>query len=94
VSAPLVYVSPRAARQAARLLQGRILENAVQAAIVRGDVSAGARHGYVFLDEQNLVAKIERRPGRLRERPRSWVVTSLERNRNEQEGRRNGNRAA
>lgn len=75
---PLVYLSDRAARRAARLLPtGVVLETEVSAAILRGDICGGARGGYVFLDTPGLVCRYERKPGRLRERPRSWVIVDL-----------------
>jgi hypothetical protein len=54
---------------------------------VRGDVRANNRFGVVFLDDLGLVARIERHPGRLRARPRAWVVTDLAPNRNLEEDR-------
>lgn len=76
MSAPLVYATPKAARRAARLLPGVVLERAVSAAIVQGDLCAGHRGGVVFLGP--VVAQVERRPGRLRDRPRQWLVVDLE----------------
>ena len=39
--APLVYLSPRASRQAAKLLPGRIAKNEIANAILRGAVAGG-----------------------------------------------------
>ena len=39
---PLVYATPRARRQAERLLDGRCLENVVEGEIRAGNVIAGA----------------------------------------------------
>lgn len=76
---PLVYCAPRAAKKASKLMPDVVVENAVAAAILRGDLSAGSRAGYVFLDDTGVVARIERHPGRLRERPKAWLIVDLQR---------------
>lgn len=81
----LVYASGRARREALDLLPADlVLEREVEKAILRGDVCAG-RAGFVFVDEYRAVAKIKRLPGRLRDRPRQWLVVGLEKNRNDEE---------
>jgi hypothetical protein len=77
---PLVYASQTARRDAARLLRrGLMIELEVERAIIAGHVTAG-NAGFVFLDDHKLVARVERRPGHLRPRPRSWLVTGVDRN--------------
>lgn len=79
VTRPLVYVSGSVTRHAERLLPGRLLEREVADAIIAGDVKAGQSGGYVFGD--TWVARVARVPGRLRERPRAWLVVGIERRR-------------
>jgi hypothetical protein len=76
---PLLYVSRAVARHAGRLLPGRMLEREVQEAILAGNVNAGRHGGYVFGD--TWVARVARVPGRLREKPRAWLVVAIERRR-------------
>jgi hypothetical protein len=74
---PLVYATRRAAKQARRLLpRDACLEREIERAILQGDVCAG-RAGYVFIDSRRVVAKVERHPGRLRDRPRAWLVVDV-----------------
>lgn len=74
---PLVYCSKRAAEQAGRLLpRGTVLENAVAEAIMDGHV----RGPYVLLKGGALLARVERQEGRLRPRPRSWLVIDVQPN--------------
>jgi hypothetical protein len=76
---PLVYASRPVAQNAGRLLGGRVLEREVAEAILAGNVEAGRDGGYVFGD--TWVARVARVPGRLRERPRAWLVVGIERRR-------------
>lgn len=74
---PLVYASQRAREQARRLMPGRLLEREVERAIVRGDVDASQRGGFVFLDELGVVARCVREPGRVRPSPRAWTIVHV-----------------
>lgn len=83
----LVYSSQKARRDAARLLPpGAVLENEIERAILSGHVYAAQTGGYVFDPERRWVAHVTRRPGRLRERPRQWLVVALERHREADHG--------
>lgn len=74
----LVYATRAALEDGRRLIPGVCLENVVEAEIVAGNVTAGARRGFVFDREKRWVAEVERVPGRIRERPRAWLVTAIE----------------
>lgn len=77
---PLVYASVAAVEQARRILPaGRCLEVEVAEAILAGSVIGGNASGRVLGD--GWVAHVERTPGRLRPRPRAWLVVRLERRR-------------
>jgi hypothetical protein len=54
-----------------------VLEREVQNAVLAGRVCVSQSGGYVFDPERRWVAQVERRPGRLRERPRAWLVTEV-----------------
>ena len=80
---PLVYAPEKLVAETAPLLKGAVLENAISEAIARGDVEANKKGGIVFLDDHELVARVERRPGKVRTSgPRAWWVTGVEPNRN------------
>jgi hypothetical protein len=75
---PLVYVEPGVLRSCRQLLrQPIVLEELVADRIVESHVHRG-RMARIALDD-GLVAIVQRRPGRLRLRPRASLVTGLER---------------
>ena len=74
---PLVYSTPKARERALKLLpRDAVLEVEVGKAIAAGDVNAGQGGGFVF--GERWVARVARTNGRLRERPRSWLVVDVE----------------
>ena len=75
---PLIYATGRAQTQAGSLLPpGKPLEVAVTEAIENGGIVVAGRHGGRVIGD-SWVARFERRPGRLRPRPRSWVVLDVQ----------------
>ena len=77
----LVYATDAARANAARLMPGSVLEVEVARAIAAGDVDATHTGGFAFLDRLGVVARCTRVAGRLRERPRAWLVVGVERRR-------------
>jgi hypothetical protein len=79
----LVYCDSRALNEAARLLpRETCLENAVTRWIRAGLVVGERRRGGPFVvrsEDGRLEATVTREPGRIRPRPRSWVVHSVRR---------------
>ena len=73
---PLVYATRRALEDAARLLPGAVLENAVEDAILRGDVSRGQGGGFVFGGKE-WVARVRRVPARVAAR-HAWLVIEVQ----------------
>lgn len=73
---PLVYATLAASEQARRLLPGRVLEVEVADAILAGNVIGVNRSCRVLGDDWQ--AHVERVPGRLRPKPRAWLVLRLE----------------
>lgn len=81
---PIVYATRKAIKDAEGLLQpGEVLENIVEALILRGAVCAGSKGGYVFHDEspRPWVASCRLIPPRVRMRGRAWLVVGVEANR-------------
>ena len=74
---PLVYSTPRARRQAERLIPGRVVENLVQSAIAAGRVSAGQTGGLIFDASRRWVAVCERVPARIQANRRAWLITEV-----------------
>lgn len=75
-SVPLVYSSEVARRQAFQVMPGVVLERAVAREIVRGNVIGGNRTGRVL--GEGWIAHVQRTEGRLRPRPRAWLVIRVE----------------
>ena len=72
----LVYASRRARADAERLFpRGTCLERKVEREIVAGNV-VGADRAVVG---DGWIARTVRRPGKVRARPRAWLVLSIER---------------
>ena len=75
---PLVYASTPALRDAQRLLGDHVvIENVVGDAISAGFATFG-RAGVVRDPAGAWLAHVKREPGRLRPRPRAWVVIAIE----------------
>jgi hypothetical protein len=76
---PLVYATKRALAEAARLLPaGVCLENECEQLILDGHVISGQSGGLIFDRDKHWIARATRRPGRLRERPRAWLITQVD----------------
>ena len=75
---PLVFGTQRAAKEAARLLPfGVLLENVVADEILAGNVRRSGDELLVFRPNA-WRATVRREPGRLRPRPRTWIVIDIE----------------
>jgi hypothetical protein len=72
---PLVYIAKGAMEDAARLLPG-CPENTIAQAISAGAVRVGG--GRAEIDGAGWGATAIRMPGRVRRKPRAWIVVSIE----------------
>jgi hypothetical protein len=72
---PLVYATKTAREQAARLLPGQVLEQAVAREILAGHVIGPVKASLVFAGDGSWETR--RTPGRLRPRPRPWLVLTV-----------------
>ncbi len=79
---PLVMLTRRAREQAAELLPGKVVERVVADAIVEQGSTEGrpAWSGKTpfKVPGDGWCATVVRRPGKLRPRPRAWVVLDLQ----------------
>ena len=76
---PLVYATRRALAEADALLpRGAILEEAVAEQILRGNVSRADDATWYVFEPSTWRACARREPGRLRPRPRAWLILALE----------------
>ena len=76
---PLVYATRRALAEADGLLpRGAILEDAIAGAIQAGNVSRADDDCWFVYRPSDWRARVRREPGRLRPRPRTWTVLSVE----------------
>jgi hypothetical protein len=74
---PLVYLTETAREQAAKLFPGKVLEELVVAEILAGNVRGPIRASVVFAGDGTWEAETRRTPGRLRPRPRPWLVLTV-----------------
>ncbi len=85
---PLVYATRRALAEGHALLpRGALLEDAIAGAIQAGNVSRADDDCWYVFSPSVWRARVRREHGRLRPRPRTWTVLSVE---NLENGRRNG----
>ena len=85
---PLVYSTARALAEADAVFPcGVVLEDAIAGAIQAGNVSRADDDCWFVYRPSVWRARVRREPGRLRPRPRTWTVLSVE---NLENGRRNG----
>jgi hypothetical protein len=84
MSPPLVYATQQAQVKAWTMVPGVVIENAVAAAILRGDVQLARRHGTVRGDGwRATVTRCEPRT-RAKKHPRPWLVTDIEQTRGDE----------
>jgi hypothetical protein len=76
VGLPLVYATREAVIAGAGLVPG-CLENAVQAEILAGNLTANREAGYVFDSDRRYVARVKRVPARVQAKRRAWLVTEV-----------------
>ena len=85
---PLVYATRRALAEADAVFPcGVVLEDAIAGAIQAGNVTRWDDDAWCVYQPNIWRALVRREPGRLRPRPRTWTVLSVE---NLENGRRNG----
>jgi len=76
---PLVYATRRALAEADALLApGVLLEDAIAGAIQAGNVSRADDDCWYVFEPSTWRACARREPGRLRPRPRAWLILALE----------------
>ena len=76
---PLVYATRRALAEADALLPpGVLLEDAIAGAVQAGNVTRWDDDAWCVYQPNIWRALVRREPGRLRPRPRTWTVLSVE----------------
>ena len=76
---PLVYATRRALAEADAVFPcGVVLEDAIAGAIQAGNVSRADDDCWYVFEPSTWRACARREPGRLRPRPRAWLILALE----------------